>query len=145
MNVSVARTVRTSIRRAVLRGGSNYGGLTLPRSGLLYCYRGGTVTIGLSGGDYDSVSAELQAIFFDAGPTLRDAEDILTDSFVSELLNLTYMIGNEDRGILLLYEDGTSRAILNRALRYCGQPIVEPTIADRYLNTDHYTNVEHYL
>ena len=117
MRPTIAPTARRSVR--VKRPGvDRFGGDKFPRLGLLGFYNGSVDTIGLSVSDYDDVDPLLRDIFFDAGPTLRDTADILTDAFASPLLNTDTMIGNESTGKLLLYAYGTDPSVLSKAYAY---------------------------
>lgn len=139
------RTSVYSSTRSVSSGKGRGGGIT--RSGLLLFVDPSEVdSISLSVADYGNIGADLQAamytdsthpIVFTDFAALWDVLSILGN------FNLENYMGTETKGIAI-YEDDTSRAVLNRALRWFPLDEVEPTITDKYLNTDNYTDVENY-
>lgn len=77
----------------------------------------GTLTniIGLSVDDYSSVDPTLRDIFFIDASTLRLAADAYALAIASPLLNTGEMLGDEYKRVVLLYADGTSQTILDKA------------------------------
>ena len=136
--------IRTSIR-SVLAAGYGVGGV--PRTGLLLFVDPDTPDIiSLLSSQYDLVGADLQsAMYTDSDtPIVFDDFDALWDVLsILGNFNLENYMGTETKG-LAVYRDDTTRYVLNRALRWFPLDEVEPTITDKYLNTDNYTDVENY-
>ena len=122
------------------------GGIT--RTGLLRFVDPSEVdSIGVSVSDYASVGSDLQsAMYTDSTHPIVFADfDALWDVLsILPNFNLLNYMGTELKGIAI-YEDDTTRYVLNRALRWFTLDEVEPTITDKYLNTDNYTDVENYV
>jgi len=139
---------RTSVYSSARSASSGKGrGRPFPSEGLLLFVDPSEVdSISLSVADYANVGADLQAamytdsthpIVFDDFSALWDVLSILGN------FNLENYMGTETKGIAI-YEDDTSRAVLNRALRWFGLDQVEPAITEKYLNTGNYTDLENY-
>lgn len=92
---------------------------------LLFAKDGTTDNIGVLSTDYDSVGTDLQTVLFSAPSvpivflTWQDFYDAL--SLLDNFNLLNYMANSTT---ILIYEDGTSREILNKALRSLGLPQV---------------------
>jgi hypothetical protein len=124
-----------------------YSGGGVPSEGLLLFVDPSEVdSISLSVADYANVGSDLQsAMYTDSTHPIVFANFTALWDVLSILgnFNLLNYMGTELKG-LAIYEDDTSRTVLNRALRWFGLDEVEPTITDKYLNTDHYFNVGNY-
>lgn len=94
------------------------GGLTLPRSGLVFYAKapGMVDTIGLLITN-DQVRTELRALFFDGATKYGDATIAANIAASPGLLNIYELIGENDVAYAL-YAIGTPQATLNRAIRY---------------------------
>lgn len=104
-------------------GGSN----TIPRTGLLFYAKapGMADSIGLLITP-DQVPAEYRSVFFN-GETLRSPAEILALALASPYLNMGYMIGSAEFGIVL-YAIGTPQSTLVKALKVARQySVVWPT------------------
>lgn len=92
---------------------------------------------------YAQLPAEHQSLYSADGITPYDNATTVANIAGYVGLNEGELIGNAEKGYAQ-YADGTSRYILNKGLRYFGEPIVAPTVFDRYFNTSHYTGWENY-
>ena len=124
------------------------GGSGIPgKSDLLFYSEAGlNDSISLSVADYANVGSDLQSAMYtdSTHPIVFDDFDALWDVLsILPNFNLLNYMGTELKGIAI-YEDDTTRYVLNRALRWFGLDEIEPTITDKYLNTDNYTDVENY-
>lgn len=124
------------------KGGSrliktNLIGAFLVKDGMVDC-------IGVSFSElYAQLPAEHQSLYSADGITPYDNATTVANIAGYVGLNEGELIGNAEKGYAQ-YADGTSRYILSRGLRYFGEPIVAPTVFDRYFNTSHYTGLENY-
>ena len=139
---------RTSVYSSTRSASSGKGrGRPFPSEGLLLFVDPDTPdSIGLLSSQYDLVGADLQsAMYTDSDtPIVFDDFDALWDVLsILGNFNLENYMGTETKG-LAVYRDDTTRTVLNRALRWFTLDEVEPTITDKYLNTDNYTDVENY-
>jgi len=107
---------------------------------LFLSYNGGPDTIGLSADDYDSVDSNLQSIFFDAGPVLRDIADIVTSIDASEYLNYGGELIKDARGRYFLYTDGTEMRPIYQRLG-----VEFPEYYEAYTYYEHYADLENYI
>lgn len=122
-------------------------GLSLPTQGLLMKIMAPGIvdTIGVSFSElYAQLPAAHQSLYSADGETPYDDETTLANIAGYANLNLEELIGTPAKGYAQ-YADGTSREILNKALRYFGLPQIVPTIFDKYENTDNYTDLENYI
>lgn len=114
--------------RSPITGGSRQ---SYPMTGLIGMWKlvGGTVVenIGLSVEDYTRADAVGRSIFWgnDFPIPLLIAytwENLIAAVSAEPTVNEGYLLYSADKQIVMLYEDGTSREILNKALRYLGLP-----------------------
>jgi len=112
MNIQQAYAVLVAKKRGSL----------VPTTGLLLFVDPSEVdsNIGLSVSDYANVDPTVQTIFFIDSLTLRPTADAYALAIASSYFNGKTMVGNADKGILLLYTVGTSFAITDEAKKYCG-------------------------
>lgn len=99
------------------------GGLVLPPGYIFRCGSDGVDIIGLSVSDKASVRSEIWALLFNGSDiAYSDAQRIINiEAYVG--LNDYELIGTSTKDYVL-YPEGTTRTILNKALRYYGLPPV---------------------
>ena len=116
------------------------------KTGLIYFAGPDSVdSIGLSVSDYANIGDTLQPVFFsDPITSILRTYDELSDILEAlPSINLENAVGITVKG-WAIYDITTSRYTLNVALTWFGLVDVAVLIPDRYLNTDHYFNVDNY-
>jgi hypothetical protein len=112
-----------------------------PREGLLAWFVDGTDSIGILITDKPNVRAEIWALLFDGSDVAYSDAQRIINIEASIYLNYGWeLVGNETKGYAV-YEEGTP---MERTYRYFGEEY-DPPLSLRYLNTSHYTNMEHYI